>query len=77
MSLISLRKRSLTVETIYHEGGPVAETPLRVACACAVICNPFAGRYEPDLMPFMSELRQLGTLLADELVATLGEKPSG
>lgn len=72
MSLIQIRKRSLSIETIYHEGGPVADTPLRLAAACAVIRNPYAGRYEPDLMPFMAELRALGTLLAQELVETLG-----
>ncbi|MDI3382873.1 amino acid synthesis family protein [Xenophilus aerolatus] len=72
MSLIQIRKRSLTVETIYHEGGPVADRPLKLAAACAVIRNPYAGRYEPDLMPFMAELRTLGTSLATELVETLG-----
>jgi hypothetical protein len=74
MSLIKIRKRSLTIETIYHEGGPVATTPLKLASACAVIENPYAGRYEPDLMPFMAELRSLGTLLAEELVSTLGKE---
>jgi hypothetical protein len=72
MSLIQIRKRSLSIETIYHEGGPAADTPLRLAAACAVVRNPYAGRYEPDLMPFMAELRSLGTLLAQELVDTLG-----
>lgn len=74
MSLIQIRKRSLSIETTYHEGGPVADTPLKLAAACAVIRNPYAGRYEPDLLPFMAELRQLGTLLAQELVDTLGGK---
>lgn len=73
MSLIQIRKRSLSIETTYHEGGPVAERPLKLAAACAVIQNPYAGRYEPDLMPFMAELRSLGTLLAQELVDTLGK----
>jgi Amino acid synthesis len=72
MSLIQIRKRSLTIETIHHEGGPPPEVPLRMAAACAVIRNPYAGRYEPDLMPFMAELRGLGTTLAQELVDTLG-----
>jgi hypothetical protein len=72
MSLIEIRKRSLAIETIYHEGGPPVQTPLKLAAACAVIRNPYAGRYEPDLMPFMAELRSLGTLLANELVETLG-----
>jgi hypothetical protein len=74
MSLIEIRKRSLTIETQYHEGGPVLEMPLKLAAACAVIKNPYAGRYEPDLMPFMAELRNLGTLLAEELVLTLGKE---
>lgn len=74
MSLIEIRKRSLTIETIYHEGGEAAEQPLKLAAACAVIRNPYAGRHEPDLLPFMAELRQLGTLLAQELVDTLGKE---
>ena len=73
MSLISIRKRSLVIETIHHEGGPVADRPLRIAAASAVISNPYAGRYEPDLVPFMAELRELGALLAEELVGTLGK----
>ena len=72
MSLIEIRKRSLTIETIYHEGGPPVDVPLKLAASCAVIRNPYAGRYETDLMPFMAELRSLGTLLAQELVDTLG-----
>jgi hypothetical protein len=72
MSLIQIRKRSLTVETVFHEGGPPVATPLKLAAACAVIRNPYAGRYEEDLLPFMAELRGLGTLLAQELVDTLG-----
>ncbi len=74
MSLIEIRKRSLTIETSYHEGGPAAAVPVKMAAACAVIRNPFAGRYEPDLMPFMAELRSLGTTLAQELVDTLGKE---
>jgi len=72
MSLIEIRKRSLTIETIHHEGGPPVDEPLKLAAACAVIRNPYAGRYEPDLMPFMAELRALGTSLATELVEVLG-----
>ena len=73
MALVAIRKRSLVVETAFHEGGPVAERPLRLAAACAVVRNPYAGRYEPDLLPFMAELRSLGTLLAQELVDALGK----
>lgn len=72
MSLVTIRKRALTVETTFHEFGPPPERPLKLAAASAVIANPFAGRYEPDLMPFMAELRALGRELAEELVDTLG-----
>jgi hypothetical protein len=46
-----------------------------------VIRNPFAGRYEPDLMPFQASLRELGRELATTLIAQLGGtahwKPNG
>ena len=69
---IVVRKRAVTVETIWHEGGPVAEVPVRYASALAVVANPFAGRYEPDLMGLQSALRGLGHELASELVDLLG-----
>lgn len=72
MTLIHIRKRSLHIETVLHEGGPAPTRPLRMAAACAVIRNPYAGRYEGDLLPFMAELRGLGTLLAEEAAAALG-----
>lgn len=72
MSLVSIRKRALSVETTYHEMGPTPPQPLKMAAAMAVVANPYAGRYEPDLMPFMAELRDLGRTLAQELVETLG-----
>ena len=41
MSLIEIRKRSLTIETTYHEGGPAVAEPLKMAAACAVLRNPY------------------------------------
>ena len=46
MSLIEIRKKAVTVETVFHEGGPPPEKPLRMAAAVAVVRNPYAGRYE-------------------------------
>lgn len=69
---VQLRKRSLQIETIFHEGGPPAGRPVRVAAACAVVRNPYAGRFEPELLAFMEALKPLGRSLADELVAALG-----
>jgi hypothetical protein len=38
----------------------------------AVLRNPFAGRYEPDLLPFMEALNPLGVSMARQLVQVLG-----
>jgi len=73
MTLVAVRKRAVQVETIFHEGGPPAARPLRLASAVAVVSNPYAGRYEPDLLPFMAELRELGSALAADLLAALGK----
>lgn len=73
MSLIHVRKRLLNIETVHHEGGPTASVPLKLAAAAAVVRNPYAGRYEPDLLPLMAELRSLGRELAEELVGVLGK----
>jgi hypothetical protein len=72
-SSVQVRKTAVTVETIHHEGGPVAERPVRIAAALAVVRNPFAGRYEPDLLGFQTDLRTLGTQLATDLLDALGE----
>jgi hypothetical protein len=67
-----IRKTHLSVEEIFHERGPRATTPLRVATAAAVVANPFAGRYEPDLLDFQASLRALGKQLSQSLVEALG-----
>ncbi|MCS3731683.1 amino acid synthesis family protein [Bradyrhizobium betae] len=72
MSSHDIRKTALGVETIWHERGPRLERPLLVGTAIAVIRNPFAGRFEPDLMPFQASLRELGRELATSLIAQLG-----
>ncbi|MCC4289524.1 MULTISPECIES: amino acid synthesis family protein [Vreelandella] len=71
--MIDIRKRSLNVEDIWHDGGERKEKPLKMASANAVIRNPFAGVYEPNLVPFMKELRQLGFELAKQLVGAIGK----
>lgn len=72
MPRIEVRKRSLHIESTYHEGGPASTVPVKVAAASAVIRNPYADKYEEDLMPLMAELRDLGRTLAAELIDTLG-----
>lgn len=67
-----VRKKAIFVEEIFHEGGPVAEHPLRRAAALAVIKNPFAGSYVEDIQGFMDDLKPLGVEMASDLVKALG-----
>jgi hypothetical protein len=72
---IRTRKFHATVEEIFHEGGPRADRPLRRAALLAVIHNPYAGRYEPDILPMMEALNGLGVEMAGRLVTMLGGDP--
>lgn len=67
-----VRKRLQIVEEIFHEGGPAAETPLLRGASVAVVKNPFAGAYAPDIQGFMDDLRPLGLDMAATLCAALG-----
>jgi hypothetical protein len=71
---IEIRKTVLTVENIFHDGGPVLEEPLQCAVAFAVVKNPFAGSYEENLIDFMKELRTVGFDLATRLAGALGKE---
>jgi hypothetical protein len=71
MPEVSVRKRVFAVEEIFHEGGPVALTPLRRAAALTVIRNPFAGGYVENIEGFMDDLKPLGLEMARSLVKAL------
>jgi len=75
MPEVQTRKKLVTVEEIFHEGGPVAPTPLRRAAALAVIRNPYAGRYVENIESFMDDLKPLGLEMARSLIAALGGDP--
>ena len=70
-----IRKTLISVEEIFHEGGPVAARPLHRGVALAVIRNPFAGRYEPEIQSFMEDLKPLGLKMAKDLIRVLGGDP--
>src|SRR5882757_8938784 len=72
---VQLRKKLTIVEEIFHEGGPPPGTSLRRAAALAVIRNPFAGQYVPEISGFMDDLKPLGLEMARSLVAALGSDP--
>jgi hypothetical protein len=70
-----IRKTLISVEEIFHEGGPVASRPMLRGVALAVIRNPFAGRYEPEIQGFMEDLKPLGLKMANDLIRALGGDP--
>lgn len=75
MPEVQVRKYAVAIEEIFHEGGTRAGTPLKRGVALAVIANPFAGRFVPDIEGFMKDLNPLGLELANRLVAALGGDP--
>ncbi len=69
-----LRKTLVMVEDIHHEGGPVADLPRRRAAILALVENPFAGTYEPDLESAMDDLKPLGLMMTNRLIEAMGGK---
>ncbi|MGW9331652.1 amino acid synthesis family protein [Bosea sp. NPDC055594] len=72
MPEIVVRKYAVTVEEIFHEGGPAATVPLKRGAALAVIANPYAGRYVEDIQGFMDDLKPFGLAMALRLLAAMG-----
>lgn len=73
--LVQIRKIVTTVEEIRHEGGPAPDRPVKRAACLAVIKNPYAGRYEPDITPLMAALEPLGLEMSQRLIDALGGDP--
>ena len=69
--LIEVRRILTQVEDIHHEFGPPAAVPLRRGAIAVVLTNPFAGRYEAEILPMMDALNPLGAELARRLRAAM------
>ncbi len=76
MTDVKLRKIVVSVDEIFHEGGPPPAVPLRRAAVVAVIENPFAGRYVEEIASYMEALRPLGLEMAKRLIDALGGDPA-
>ncbi len=70
-----IRKIATLVEEIHHDGGPAPERPRLRGAVMAVVGNPFAGRYVAELESAMEDLKPLGLMMADRLIAALGGDP--
>jgi hypothetical protein len=75
MPEVQLRKNLLMLEEIFHEGGPVAQSPLKRVAALAVIRNPYAGAYVEKIEAFMDDLKPLGLEMARRMLLALGSDP--
>ena len=67
-----IRKIVVITEEIRHEGGTAPKEPRLRAAAMALVKNPFAGRYAEELQSAMDDLKPLGLMLSDRLIAALG-----
>jgi hypothetical protein len=70
--MIEIRRVFTHVEEILHEFGPVAPQPLLRGAIGVVLTNPFAGRFEPDILPMMDALQPVGLDMARRLLAAMG-----
>lgn len=69
--MIEIRRVMTQVEDIHHEFGPAPEVPLRRGAIAVVMHNPFAGRYEADIVPMMEALNPVGVDMAHRLRAAM------
>lgn len=69
--MITIRRIFTHVEEIHHEFGPVAAVPLVRGAIGVVLTNPFAGRYEPNILPMMDALQDVGIDMAHRLLAAM------
>ena len=69
--MITIRRIFTHVEEIHHEFGPLAVVPLIRGALGVVLTNPFAGRFEPNILPMMDALQDVGVDMAHRLLAAM------
>ena len=67
-----LRKVIVLKEEIFHENGPIQPIPRIRAAAVGIVSNPYAENYHEELQSGMENLKDLGLMLTDRLIDTLG-----
>ena len=69
--MIEIRRVFTHVESIAHEFGPQPDQPLLRGAIGIVMTNPYAGRYEPNILPMMDALGVVGIDMAERLRAAM------
>lgn len=69
--MIEIRRIFTHVESIAHEFGPPPAEPLLRGAIGIVMTNPYAGRYESDILPMMDALGKVGVDMAERLRAAM------
>ena len=69
--MIEIRRIFTHVESIAHEFGPPPAQPLLRGAIGIVVTNPYAGRYEADILPMMDALGKVGIDMAERLRAAI------
>ena len=69
---VNVRKISLAIDEVRHDGGPALAKPILKGWVGTVVANPHAGRYVTDISPMMEALKPLGLECARKLLAALG-----
>lgn len=79
MSKVTIEVRkwySYTEETLLNESHQSDGKPLYKHVVAALVRNPYAGRYEQDLSPFVQASESLGAEFGQRLVRALGSEPA-
>ena len=66
--MIEIRRLQTQVEEIFHEFGPPPAEPLLRGAIAVVLTNPYAGRYEADILPMMKALEPLAIDLTERVL---------
>lgn len=72
---MDLRKLVTVVDTVHSEAGLVLDVPQTKVAVAAVIANPYAGRYEPDLSALASAAIELSQLMTRRILEILPGRP--
>lgn len=73
--LVEVRRVLTQIEDIEHEFGPAPQRLVRRGVVMAVLRNPYAGRYEADIVPMMDALNPVGVQMARRLLSALALPP--